>query len=65
MCALLRVIDAYGASDRDDAITAVSRLLGFNVTGQQLRDAIAPVIESAVGDRILVERDGKLTMGES
>ncbi len=58
--ALIQVVaEAHGVA-RDEAITAVSRMLGFSATSQQLRDVVANQISKSIEQGLLVDVGGML-----
>jgi very-short-patch-repair endonuclease len=60
--AIIRIVSAYRGAARDETITAVARLLGFQSTSAQLREIIEGEISRLVADGILMNRSGMLAI---
>ena len=56
----MKAVRENGGIGRDDIAVAITRLLGFQRTGPELRARIDRVILRLLGDNILQEENGSL-----
>lgn len=59
--AALRALAENGGLAREECVTAIVRLLGFQRTGPDLRARVEAVISAAIGEGRLRERDGRIS----
>ena len=59
--ALLAVVEKSLGADREEAVTSVSRAVGFRATSGQLRAIIEDQIRLLLQSGELLEADGRLT----
>ena len=61
--AIRRVLDDNGEVPRDELLTAVARLFGFQRTGPDLRGALEAALEAMLREGAAMEREGRIGAG--
>lgn len=60
LAAASRALAENGGLTREECVTAIVRLLGFQRTGPDLRARVEAVIAAAIGEGLFGERDGRI-----